>query len=75
MCNVLHYFICRAFLLYSYSIMPKNYSPMSQRQTSKKEITLSDVWCTLMNIQKGVPSHDNKLKSIVANIKSLETSF
>lgn len=58
-----------------YLIMPKADSPAPQRGPKQKEITLNDVWSSLMKIQDSVLSHDNKLKSIVNNIKSLETSL
>lgn len=55
--------------------MPKNDSPIPQRQTAKRDITLNDVWSSLLKIQESVSSHDTKLISIVSNIRSLESSI
>jgi hypothetical protein len=60
--------------------MSTNISPKSQRLTrqtsnSRKEVTLDDIWSSLLSIQESVSSHDLKLKAVVNNIKSLETSL
>lgn len=38
------------------------------------EVTLDDIWCSLLSIQESVSFHDLKLKA-VKNIKSIETSL
>jgi len=41
----------------------------------KKEVTLDNVWKSLVSIQENVSSHDKKLETIVKNIKGFETSL
>lgn len=43
--------------------------------TSKKIVTLDDIWKSLVTIQESVSSHDKKLETIVKNIEGFEISL